>query len=68
VDARRGPDHPDAAHQGGDAQLAHLGVAGQPANVESAHPPGEGSGPRLLHVSDQHQRDEEANRLRRRAR
>lgn len=68
LDARRGPDHPDAAHQGGDAQFAHLSFARQPAHLESAHPPGEGGRPRLLHVSDQHQRDEEANRLRRRAR
>ncbi|GLH13899.1 Protein of unknown function, partial [Gryllus bimaculatus] len=53
-------NHPDSAHQGRDPQLANHRVPRQSAPVAAAHSPGEGVGPRLLHVPGQHGNYEEA--------
>ncbi|GFG31923.1 hypothetical protein Cfor_11977, partial [Coptotermes formosanus] len=62
-----GPDCLDASQQGRDAQFTDQRDPRQSPYMATAYPSSERERPGMLHVSDQHQRHEEASRLRRRS-
>ncbi|KAI5651295.1 hypothetical protein NE865_00539 [Phthorimaea operculella] len=59
----RRPDDPDPPHAAGHLQLEIRGHQRLAKVLAAAHQTPEGRGPRLLHVPDQHQHYEEADRL-----